>query len=251
MKGDLDELYRRITGARHLTALTGAGVSTLSGIRDFRGKNGLYNDMDAEKIFDIDYFEKDPSLYYAQAGSFIYNIDEKQPSVVHSVLGELESRGILKALITQNIDMLHQKGGSKRVIEVHGSAQTHYCLRCSGVRMDFDEAAPIVRAGKIPQCPRCGRALKPAITFFGENLPEKALREAVSEFQQSDLMLVLGTSLTVQPAASLPSYTLRSGGEIIIVNNMPTPLDRQALMRFEELAPVFEKLRDIMGDCVL
>lgn len=236
-------LYRRIREAKHLVALTGAGVSTLSGIRDFRGKNGLYNDMDAEKIFDIDYFERDPSLYYTAAGSFIYNIDEKKPSIVHAVLGELERRGLLKALITQNIDMLHQKGRSQKVIEIHGSAATHYCLRCAGIRMGFDEAAAIVRRGALPQCPKCGKVLKPAITFFGESLPVKALREATIESQKADLMLVLGTSLTVQPAASMPEYTLRGGGEIIIVNNMPTPLDRRALMHFDELGPVFEALR--------
>jgi len=247
MASDDNELYRRITEARHLVALTGAGVSTLSGIRDFRGKNGLYNDMDAEKIFDIDYFEQDPSFYYTRAGSFIYNIDEKEPSVVHTVLGTLEQRGILKAVITQNIDLLHQKGGSKNVIEVHGSPKVHYCMRCAGVRMDFEEAAKIVRSGGMPQCPHCGRVLKPAITFFGESLPAEALREAVTEAQKADLMLVLGTSLTVYPAASIPDYTLRSGGEVIIVNNMPTPLDRQAVMRFEELGPVFEELKACLG----
>ena len=247
---DIAELSRRIREAKHMVALTGAGVSTLSGIRDFRGKNGLYNDttgtIDAEKIFDIDYFEKDPSLYYTQARSFIYNIDEKEPSVVHTVLGELEKRGFLKALITQNIDLLHQKGGSKNVIEIHGSPQTHYCLRCAGIRMGFEEAARIVHSGAMPQCPRCGRVLKPAITFFGESLPVDALRQATNEAQQADLMLVLGTSLTVYPAASLPDYTLRCGGEIIIVNNMPTPLDRNALMRFSELAPVFEGLKALI-----
>ncbi|MDR2718848.1 MAG: NAD-dependent deacetylase [Treponema sp.] len=245
---DWGALYRRITEARHLVALTGAGVSTLSGIRDFRGKNGLYNDMDANKIFDINYFEQDPSFYYSRAGSFIYNIDEKKPSVVHTVLGDLEKRGFLKAVITQNIDLLHQKGGSVNVIEVHGSPKLHYCLRCAGVRMDFEEAAKIVRAGGMPQCPRCGKILKPAITFFGESLPVDALREATSESQKADLMLVLGTSLTVYPAASLPDYTLRCGGEVIIVNNMPTPLDRQAVMRFDELEPVFEGLQACLGD---
>ncbi|MDR0455414.1 MAG: NAD-dependent deacetylase [Treponema sp.] len=245
------ELFRRIGEARHLVALTGAGVSTLSGIRDFRGKNGLYNDsagpMDAHKIFDIDYFEQDPSFYYRRAESFIYNIDEKEPSVVHTVLGEMEKRGFLKAVITQNIDLLHQKGGSKNVIEVHGSPKLHYCLRCAGIRMDFAEAAAIVRSGGMPQCPRCGRTLKPAITFFGESLPADALKEAAAESQQADLMLVLGTSLTVYPAASLPEYTLRSGGEVIIVNNMPTPLDRQAAMHFDELGPVFEGLQACLG----
>jgi NAD-dependent deacetylase len=243
-----ETLFKRIQEAKHLVALSGAGVSTLSGIRDFRGKNGLYNDMDAEKIFDINYFEQDPSLYYTAAGSFIYNIDEKKPSIVHTVLGELEKRGYLKALITQNIDLLHQRGGSTRVIEVHGSPKMHYCLRCSGIRMDFEEAAEIVRAGGMPKCPKCGRVLKPAITFFGESLPVDALREAVSESQEADLMLVLGTSLTVHPAASLPNYTLRSGGKIVIVNNMPTPLDRHAVMRFDELGPVFENLNACLNN---
>jgi NAD-dependent deacetylase len=237
------DLSGRITKARHCVALTGAGVSTLSGIRDFRGKNGLYQDMDAEKMFDIDYFTQDPSFYYRTAGSFIYNIDEKEPSVVHTMLGELEKHGFLKALITQNIDLLHQRGGSRRVIEIHGSPQVHYCLRCAGVRMPFEEAAARVKAGDLPRCPRCGRVLKPAITFFGESLPAEALREATAEAQAADLMLVLGTSLTVYPAASLPDYTLRNGGSLIIVNNMPTPRDSQAVLRFDDLGEVFESLR--------
>ena len=244
---DIAVLFKRIKEAKHPVALTGAGVSTLSGIRDFRGKNGLYNDMDAEKIFDINYFERDPSLYYTRAGSFIYNIDEKEASVVHTVLGDLEKRGFLRAVITQNIDLLHQKGGSTNVIEVHGSPKMHYCLRCAGVRMGFEEAAAIVRRGEMPLCPKCGRVLKPAITFFGESLPADALREAAEHSQSADLMLVLGTSLTVYPAASLPEYTLRSGGDLVIVNNMPTPLDRHALLRFEELEPVFEGLRELLS----
>jgi NAD-dependent deacetylase len=237
-----EKLFTLIQEAKYPVALTGAGVSTLSGIRDFRGKNGLYNDMDAEKIFDINYFMRDPSFYYKQAGSFIYNIDEKEASIVHLVLGKLEKLGFLKAVITQNIDLLHQKGGSKKVIEIHGSPEIHYCLRCSGVRMSYKEAATIVQSGGLPQCPKCGRVLKPAITFFGESLPAAALREAVGESQRADLMLVLGTSLTVYPAASMPEYTLRSGGKIVIVNNMPTPLDSRAILHFDDLASVFEDI---------
>jgi len=240
---NINELYKLIKEAKHLVALTGAGVSTLSGIRDFRGKNGLYNDMDAEKIFDISYFEEDPSFYYKMAGSFIYNLDEKEASIVHIVLGELEKRGYLKALITQNIDLLHQKGGSKNVIEIHGSPSIHYCMRCSGVRVSYEEVAAVVRKGEMPKCPKCGRVLKPAITFFGEGLPADALRQAVTESQKADLMLVLGTSLTVFPAAGMPQYTLRGGGEIVIVNNMPTPLDGRALLHFDDLGSVFEELQ--------
>jgi NAD-dependent deacetylase len=241
-------LFEIIKNAKHCTALTGAGVSTLSGIRDFRGKNGLYNDLDAEKIFDIVYFEKDPSFYYKASQELIYNIDEKSPSIVHQVLAELEKRGFLKALITQNIDLLHTKAGSANVIEIHGSPKTHYCLRCAGVRMSFDEAAAIVRSGGLPKCPKCGKVLKPAITFFGESLPIDALREATEEAQKSDLMLVLGTSLTVYPAASMPQYTLSRGGKIVIVNNMPTPLDGQAILRYGDLGEVFNALDKIIGN---
>ncbi|MDR0877601.1 MAG: NAD-dependent deacetylase [Treponema sp.] len=243
---EITALYERIKKARHCVALTGAGVSTLSGIRDFRGKNGLYNDMDAEKIFDIDYFVKDPSFYYRHAKDFIYNVDEKQASIVHTVLGDLEKNGLLKAVITQNIDLLHQKGGSRNVIEVHGSPALHYCLRCAGIRMNFDEAAAIVKSGELPRCPKCDAVLKPAITFFGESLPADALREAVDQSQQADLMLVLGTSLTVYPAASMPDYTIRNGGKIVIVNNMATDRDRMAVQHFDDLGDVFTALKTLL-----
>ncbi|MCL2441116.1 MAG: NAD-dependent deacetylase [Treponema sp.] len=245
---DINKLYTLIKEAKHLVALTGAGVSTLSGIRDFRGKNGLYNEMDADKIFSIEYFEKDPSFYYNNAGSFIYNLDEKEASIVHTVLGQLERLGFLKALITQNIDLLHQKGGCKNVIEIHGSPITHYCLRCSGVNVSYEEAAAVVRKGEMPKCPKCDRVLKPAITFFGEALPAQALKKSVTESQKADVMLVLGTSLTVHPAAGMPQYTLRNSGKIVIVNNMPTPLDNMAFMHFDDLATVFEGLKSIIGN---
>ena len=243
----INKLYELITQTEYCTALTGAGVSTLSGIPDFRGKNGLYNNPDAEKIFDIEYFEKDPSLYYRAAASLIYDLDKKEPSLVHLVLAELEKRGFLKAIITQNIDLLHEKAGSKHVIEIHGSPKIHYCLRCAGIRMPYEEAAGIVRSGGLPRCPVCERVLKPAITFFGESLPSDALREASAESQKSDLMLVLGTSLTVFPAASMPQYTLRGGGEIVIVNKMATPLDRMALLHFDDLEDVFGEIKEIFS----
>ena len=243
---NVDALYEKITGSKYFTAFTGAGVSTLSGIRDFRGKDGLYNDADAEKIFDIGYFEKDPSFYYKASASLIYDIDEKKPSIVHNVLAELEKRGYLKALITQNIDLLHERAGSSRVIEVHGSPKVHHCLRCSGVNMPFDEVVAIVKSGDLPKCPKCDRVLKPTITFFGESLPMDALRDAVEESNKSDLMLVLGTSLTVYPAASMPQYTLAQGGEIIIVNNEPTPLHNRAVLTYDDLGAVFEGLKDIL-----
>jgi NAD-dependent deacetylase len=260
-------LWERITRARHCIALTGAGISTLSGIRDFRGKNGLYNEEGAEKIFDIDYFRMDPSFYYTAAGTFIYNIHEKEPSVVHKTLGALEQRGLLRAVITQNIDLLHQKGGCRRVIEIHGSPSIHYCPQCSdsfaleelaasppdspfppGDLMRFEEAAALVKAGDLPRCARCGGVLKPAITFFGESLPVRALRAAENEARKADLMLVLGTSLTVHPAAALPELTLRAGGDLVIVNNQATPLDSRAVLHFNDLGEVFEDLCSLIPE---
>ncbi|MDR2481490.1 MAG: NAD-dependent deacetylase [Spirochaetaceae bacterium] len=242
MKQTAAAIYKKIAAAKHCVAFTGAGISTLSGIRDFRGKNGIYNDMNAEKMFDIDYFEKDPEFYYKTAGSFIYNAAGYPASIVHTTLAAMEAKGLVKAVITQNIDFLHQKGGGKRIIEVHGSPAVHYCLRCAGVRVPFEEAAETVKAGGFPLCPYCGKILKPAITFFGEALPIEAMRTAHDEAQLTDLMLVLGTSLTVYPAAGIPEAALRNGAEIIIINNMPTPLDRYAVIKADELAPVFEEL---------
>jgi NAD-dependent deacetylase len=257
----IDSLFDLISRSRYCVALSGAGVSTLSGIRDFRGKNGLYKEMDAEKIFDIEYFIKDPSFYYKAAGSFIYNLQEKEASVVHICLGKLEEKGLLKAIITQNIDLLHQKGGSRNVIEIHGSPSIHYCRKCSnlsevealaaaksaappsgGDLLGFEEAAALVKAGKLPRCGRCNAVLKPAITFFGESLPVRALRDAEKAAEKADLMLILGTSLTVYPAAGLPELTLRSGGKLVMVNNMATSVDRYAALRFDDLGAVFEGL---------
>ncbi|MDR2144514.1 MAG: NAD-dependent deacetylase [Treponema sp.] len=259
-----EELCALVKNAAYCVALTGAGVSTLSGIRDFRGKNGLYKEMDAEKIFDIDYFYRDPSFYYSHA-DFIYDLEEKRPSIVHTVLGALEAKGLVKSVITQNIDLLHTRGGSKKVIEIHGSPQVHYCPGCqnpsaaeeaalagseaikAGGFMGFEEAAAIVRKGGMPRCSSCGRVLKPAITFFGESLPVTALSAAEAASQKADLMLVLGTSLTVFPAAGLPQLTLRGGGKIVIVNEMETPLDRYAAMRFSDLAVVFEGIKSFFS----
>ena len=258
----IDRLFELITRVETCAALTGAGVSTLSGIRDFRGKNGLYRDMDAEKIFDIEYFNRKPEFYYTAARDFIYNLDEKEASTVHLVLARLEEKGLLRRIITQNIDLLHQKGGSRRVIEIHGSPSVHYCRRCSDLSrvedmaaskpaggmgsadlMPFEEAAEIVRRGELPRCGICGNVLKPAITFFGEALPVRAFRDAEQLAREADLLLVLGTSLTVYPAAAVPEITLRAGGgKIVIVNDMETSLDRHAELVFDDLQTVFAAL---------
>jgi len=235
----VDKLVTLLKESKYCVVFTGAGVSTLAGIKDFRGKDGLYKTAaeDADKIFDIDYFHKKPSFYYRAAKDFIYNLDQKRPAIVHTELARLEKMGIVKAVITQNIDLLHQKAGSKKVIEVHGSPEIHRCLACGKV-YHFPEIAKIVQDRKVPQC-SCGGIIKPDITFFGESLPELAVEQAVYEASKADLMLVLGSTLVVYPAASFPMYTVRNGGKLVIVNNMETPLDYMAEAHYDDLETLF------------
>ncbi|MBC7086519.1 MAG: NAD-dependent protein deacylase [Methanomethylovorans sp.] len=226
----------------HCVFLSGAGISTLSGIPDFRGSKGLYKQFDADKIFDIDYFKKNPSYFYTHGKDFIYNLDKKEPNIIHKVLAKLEEKGIVKSIITQNIDMLHQKAGSKRVIEIHGSPASHTCLQC-GRRFSYNQIASIVHSQQVvPTCDGCGGLVKPDIIFFGENLNQKSLIQAISESSKADLMVVIGSSLVVYPAASLPLNTVKHGGKIIIINNMPTPLDEYAYILYHDLEEVFSYL---------
>lgn len=234
----MEKLVNALKKSEYCVVFTGAGVSTLSGIRDFRGKNGIYKEEDAEKIFDIGYFRNNPNFYYQKSRDLIYNLDEKNPSIVHTELARLEKKGIVKTVITQNIDLLHQKGGSKNLIEVHGSPSVHRCVSC-GWKMEYDEVCRIVGTGTYPVCRECGDDIKPDVVFFGEMLPEDAVEKAIEESAKADLMLVLGSTLVVQPAASFPVYTVRNGGKLVIVNNMETPLDSHAYLRYQDLTDVF------------
>ena len=238
---DFSPLIDALSHARHAIALTGAGISTLSGIPDFRGKNGIYrrSDIDANRLFDIDAFREDPSYYSEHARALIYNLDEKQPSIVHTELARLEKKGIIHAVLTQNIDLLHQKAGSEKVLELHGSASIHRCLTC-GKTLPFSDIIKLLETATVPLCPRCHGVLKPDIVFFGEPLPTDTLTEAQDEAEEADLMLVLGSSLTVFPAAALPEITLRKQGKLIIINADPTPLDRFAFWKGTDLAAAFE-----------
>lgn len=235
MKNDMDKVMELVVGAKKVVAMTGAGVSTLCGIPDFRGPQGLYRQADAERIFDIDWFDRDPRIYYNGCRELVYGLKGYEPGPVHKALKKLEDDGRLIGIITQNIDMLHQKAGSTNVWEVHGSPILHHCRRC-GAEKTFAEICAMLEAGdEVARC-RCGGVFKPDITFFGEALPEAAFTNAQEAALEADLMLVLGTSLTVYPAAGLPSLTLRAGGKVAIVNGQPTQLDDRASARADDLA---------------
>jgi len=230
----LEKLLEAIRNAHCVGCLTGAGVSTLCGIPDFRGPQGLYKNPDAERIFDIDWFDRDPSVYYRGCADLVYGLDRFTPGPVHRALRHLEDLGKLKGIATQNIDMLHQKAGSSNVYEVHGSPILHHCRRC-GSEKTFAEILEMRKAAEVPRC-ACGGAYKPDITFFGESLPEEAFQKAQSLAIRSDVFLVLGTSLTVFPAAGLPRLTLQAGGKVFIVNAQPTSLDDYAAGVYRDLA---------------
>ena len=234
----MKKLIEALKGAKCVGCLTGAGVSTLCGIPDFRGPQGLYKQKDAERIFDIDWFDRDPSIYYNGCAELVYGLDKFQPGPVHQALKHLEDLGILKGIATQNIDMLHQKAGSSNVYEVHGSPILHHCRRC-GDEKTFDEVLAMLRSGIIPKC-KCGGVYKPDITFFGESLPEEAFAASQSLAIKSDVFLVLGTSLTVFPAAGLPRLTLQAGGKVFIVNAQPTSLDEYAAGVYRDLGEFAE-----------
>ena len=245
----MEKLIESIAKAECVAAMTGAGVSTLCGIPDFRGPQGLYRNPDAERIFDIDWFDRDPSIYYRGCSSLVYGLGGFSPGPVHNALKILEDAGRLDGIITQNIDMLHQKAGSSCVFEVHGSPMRHHCRRC-GAEKTFAEIESMIaahggteRLGNpyVPRCD-CGGAFKPDITFFGEALPEAAFRGAQELAMRADVMLVLGTSLTVFPAAGLPRLTLQRGGKVFIVNAQQTALDEYAAGCCRDLAVFADRI---------
>ncbi len=224
------ELLDIIERARSVFVLTGAGISTPSGIPDFRGKGGIYEKI-SPQVFDIETFLQDPSFFYSQAGPLLRVILEAKPNPAHFFLAELERLGKISLVATQNIDGLHQKAGSRRVVELHGSLERAHCLKC-GKEFGKEDYIDQALEGKVPLC-SCGGVIKPDVVFFGEPLPEDALYRAIKAASDSEICLVMGSSLMVSPASMLPQYTLAYGGKLVIINLGPTSLDHQAYRKFE------------------
>lgn len=235
-----------IGSSRKIAVFTGAGVSTLSGIPDFRGSHGVYNSpwqgLSVEEILSIDYFYAHPEIFYKWAEEVWYHLEEYKPNIVHTTLANMEKAGLLSSgVFTQNIDFLHQRAGSQRVYELHGSAKHSYCTNCNAY-YTYEQVAPIVRRGDVPRCTTCGGLIKPDIVFYGEKLDSSILKRAEIAFSQAELTLVLGSSLTVYPAASFPKLTSYYGGKVVIVNARPTDQDRSAVLCFNDLEQVFSAL---------
>lgn len=222
----IDKATNLIATARHILVFTGAGISTNCGIPDFRGENGIYSFVKEkyslpypEAIFDISYFLKHPEPFFDLSKDFLS--DAIQPSFTHKFLAWLEERGQIELIVTQNIDLLHQKAGNKKVLECHGTYSVAHCLSC-GKEYAMPQIESFLQKGSVPHC-KCGGVIKPDIVFFGEQLP-RDFYNIMENPPETDLLLILGTSLQIQPASSLP---LMLAKEIpsIIVNLDPTNYD--------------------------
>lgn len=236
------ELVEKLKNSRHTVALTGAGVSTASGIPDFRSPGGVYSKY-PEYVFDIDYFYTDPSSFYRFWKEALLPMNQAKPNSVHLLLAELERLGFLKVTITQNIDRLHQKAGSKNVIELHGNIYEHYCVKC-GKEYGIDEVKELLDVNPVPYC-NCSGLIRPNIVFFGENLPSSALSEAMKHARNCDLMIVLGSSLVVYPAAQLPIIAKDHNATLFIINRGKTSLDELADLKLD--VDLVEFANDLAG----
>ncbi|MFX1569518.1 MAG: NAD-dependent deacetylase [Promethearchaeota archaeon] len=227
VKENIRKASELILNSKHAIVLTGAGISTESGIPDFRGESGIWKKYKPEIYGTIQSFLKDPSKFWKMAEDIAPTLFSAEPNPGHHAIAVLEKMNIIKAVITQNIDELHQKAGSIIVYEVHGNINRFTCIGCRA-SYSKEQILRKVKKEKNPACNYCGAPLKPSVVLFGEQLPNFEKYMAIDLAKKSDLMLIAGSSLTVAPICDLPLYTLREGGKLIIINDDPTDLDERA-----------------------
>ncbi len=220
------DFIKKLTVFKDIIILTGAGVSTDSGIPDFRSPSGTYSRWDSNLVFDIDYFNENPKYFFDFAREELYSFSEIKPNITHDVITRLQEKGKLKACITQNIDMLHQRAGTKNVLEIHGSIEKSHCLSCNK-EYDIVQMRERLYSQDVPLCD-CSGIIKPDIVFFGESLPQREITASFEYAAACDLFIAIGTSLAVYPAASIPIAAKDNGAKLVIINRDPTPLDSLA-----------------------
>lgn len=221
-----DEVKEILTQSDHIVFFGGAGVSTESNIPDFRSQSGIYSKKTypyrAETMISSDFFHEHPEQFYVfYFHEMVY--EQAQPNDAHMALAKLERMGKLKAVITQNIDGLHQKAGSHKVLELHGSIHRNHCQRCHAA---YDLQAMLKQKDQVPRCPICNGILKPDVVLYGESLDMHVMEEAISYLSQADVLIVGGTSLVVYPAAGLLQYF--HGRKLILINKEETAMDQRA-----------------------
>jgi NAD-dependent deacetylase len=241
-------LAEMLREAESTVVLTGAGISVPSGIPDFRSPGtGLWENVNPMEVAHIDVFRREPDRFWHFYAQRFTTLGDKEPNAAHLALAELESRGLIDAVVTQNIDRLHRRAGSERVIEVHGSIDECVCMECGG-RVALEGVLSLMRDYPgAPECEACISPLKPNVVLFGELLPEEALNDAYAYASNADLLIAIGSSLEVHPVASLPRVTLESGGRVALVTQGSTPYDGEAEVKLSgdvvaELDAVLEAL---------
>ena len=229
---DVARLAELLVERQPAVALTGAGISTESGIPDFRSADGIWSRFDPMAYATIDAFRRDPRKVWEFYGLRLRVLADAEPNAAHRALATLEERGLLRAVVTQNIDTLHERAGSRDVVEVHGSIRQAVCL-VDGTRVPRAEVVRLVDELGVPPCPACGAILKPDVVMFGELLPGDAIDRATRLAREAALLLVVGSTLEVWPVAGLPHETIAAGGVVAIVNRGPTAFDSYAALRLE------------------
>ena len=243
-----DRLAQLIRDHQPCVALSGAGVATESGIPDFRSPTGIWAKLDPMEYATLSAFRRDPTKVWWFYRQRIEMLTAAQPNRGHYALRELEELGLLSAIVTQNIDMLHRNAGSQDVVEVHGSISSSSCQSC-GKRHELRRVEELLAADPdVPRCDECAGVLKPDVVFFEEQLPVAAIDRAYALAKQARLLLVIGSTLEVHPVAGLPELTIAAGGQVAIVNLGPTSFDRRAALKLdasagETLACVVDLLR--------
>ncbi|ARN56622.1 SIR2 family NAD-dependent protein deacylase [Sedimentisphaera salicampi] len=236
----------KLKKADNAVVLTGAGVSTSSGIPDFRSKNGLYSKI-SEDTFNLDNFLTNPMEYYKTALEYIHPLADSEPNVAHKMLAELESRGLIEAVITQNIDNLHQKAGSKNVIEFHGNINSFFCTGC-GKQYTREAVEESAAAGKLPECTECGRMIRPGVVFFGDPIPEEALTYSYRLASECGAFAAIGSSLCVMPASNLPLIAMQGGADVFVINREQVYPDHMTKYNFTvDITEFSEAVLDFLG----
>ena len=230
-----------IRGSRRAVVLTGAGISTPSGIPDFRSPDsGLWEHFDPCEVASLTSFRHNPAIFYQSMRGLARLILDAQPNPAHFSLATLQQLGYVQTIITQNIDNLHQRAGSQNVLEVHGSLETMTCTCCYQTVKARDYVEVYLKKAEIPHCPKCGEILKPDLVLMGEQLPAKTWLQAAQACKICDLMIVAGSSLEVLPVAGLPMRALENGARLILINYSNTYLDVRADVVFhEDVAGIF------------
>jgi NAD-dependent deacetylase len=238
------QLAELLRDSSSTVALTGAGISVPSGIPDFRSPGkGIWTKVDPMKVAHIDAFRSDPKRFWEFYRPRFQMLEGIQPNPAHEALAELEGRGLLEAVITQNIDRLHRAAGSKRVVEVHGTIETSSCTTCDA-SYRLEDVADLFEDG-VAQCKLCTGLVKPDVVLFGEYLPEDAMLEATQLASSAELILCVGSSLEVYPVAGLPELTMAAGGKLAILTQSSTPYDRQAAVKLD--GDVVEELGAVLA----